>query len=83
MRNFTPSKLVIEGHTDADGTAEANQKLSDSRAGMVRDYLIAEYDFITPNMIEAVGYGEDRPIVENNTPENKALNRRIEVIIWE
>ena len=83
VRNFTPSKLVIEGHTDADGTAEANQKLSDSRAGMVRDYLIAEYDFITPNMIEAVGYGEDRPIVENNTPENKALNRRIEVIIWE
>ena len=29
------------------------------------------------------GYGEDRPIVENDTPENKALNRRIEVIVWE
>ena len=83
VRNFTPSKLIIEGHTDGDGSAEANQKLSENRAGLVQDFLIAEYDFITPNMVEGIGYGEERPIVENSTPENKALNRRIEVVIWE
>ena len=83
VRSFTPSKLIIEGHTDGDGTAEANQKLSENRAGLVRDFLVAEYDFITPNMVEGIGYGEERPIVENTTPENKALNRRIEVVIWE
>ena len=83
VRNFTPSKLVIEGHTDADGSAEANQVLSENRAGLVRDFLVAEYDFITPNMVEGVGYGEERPVVENTSPENKALNRRIEVVIWE
>ena len=41
------------------------------------------YDFITPKMIEARGYGEERPIVANDTPENKQLNRRIEVLVWE
>ena len=83
VRNFAPSKLVIEGHTDSDGTAETNQTLSQNRANQVRNYLISEYEFITPDMVDAVGYGEDRPLVEDTTPENKALNRRIEVIIWE
>ena len=63
VRMFTPSKLVIEGHTDSDGTTAANQKLSETRSGSVRDYMILEYDFITEQMIDAVGYGEDRPIV--------------------
>ena len=83
VQNFSPSKLIIEGHTDADGAEEANQKLSELRAENVRLYLINAYEFITPAMIESRGYGETRPFAENDTPENKTLNRRIEVVVWE
>ena len=50
---------------------------------MVRQYLIDNYEFIKPSMVEAKGYGEERPLVDNTTRENKTLNRRIEVIVWE
>ena len=83
VENFAPSKLVIEGHTDSDGDAAANQKLSQQRADQVRNFLITSYDFISSGMVETKGYGEERPIVSNDTNENKALNRRIEVIVWE
>lgn len=83
IKIFTPSKLVIEGHTDSDGEAEANQVLSEVRAKRVVDYLIAEFDFINAGMMESRGYGEDQPLVPNDTPENKQLNRRIEALIWE
>ncbi|MBU07547.1 MAG: hypothetical protein CME13_06210 [Gemmatimonadetes bacterium] len=81
--NFAPSRLIIEGHTDSDGETDANQELSMARAEAVRQYLIDRYDFISPAMVEARGYGEVRPAVPNNSPENKTLNRRIEVIVWE
>ena len=81
--NFAPGRLVIEGHTDSDGDEEANQSLSEARAEAVRLYLIETYASITPAMVESRGYGETRPKVANDTPENKTLNRRIEVIIWE
>lgn len=83
VRMFTPSKLIIEGHTDSDGETAANQALSLRRATVVKQYLVEAYDFITPAMIEARGYGEQRPVVNNETPENKTLNRRIEVMVWE
>ena len=76
-------KLVVEGHTDNDGPANYNKQLSEERANMVRLYLIGTYDFITERMIDANGYGEEHPIVENDTPENKALNRRIEIVVWD
>lgn len=50
---------------------------------MVRPFLIDTYEVIKPAMVEAKGYGEERPLVENTTKENKTLNRRIEVIVWE
>ena len=85
MANFikfqTPSKL-IEGHTDSDGDEDYNNNLSLQRAGAVRERLISEYEFITPDMLEAKGYGEERPLYDNDTDENKSLNRRIEFVIW-
>ena len=81
--NFSPSKLLIEGHTDSDGDSKKNKILSEKRAKAVAEYLAEGYDFITPGMVEARGYGETRPIVANDTPENKKLNRRIEAIIWQ
>jgi OOP family OmpA-OmpF porin len=83
VRSFSPSKLIVEGHTDSDGDDEANQALSELRAGMIKDYLINNYEEITPDMVDAQGYGETRPIVTNDTPENMALNRRIEIVVWE
>lgn len=83
VQNLSPSKIVIEGHTDADGDAKENFKLSEQRAQVVRQYLINAYKFITPGMVEAKGFGEERPLVNNDTPENKTINRRIEVVVWE
>ena len=79
---FSPSKLVVEGHTDGDGDDDANQRLSAKRATAVKQSLVDQYG-IQAAMIEAMGYGEKRPLVNNDTPENKALNQRIEVIVWE
>ena len=83
VRAFTPSKLIVEGHTDSDGDEEKNQALSELRAELIKAYLINNYPEITPDMVIAQGYGETRPIVTNDTPENKALNRRIEIVVWE
>ena len=83
VRMFTPTKLVIEGHTDSDGSRDYNQKLSEDRSTIVRESLVQSYEFITQGMVESIGYGEEHPIVENISPENKALNRRIEIIVWE
>ena len=83
VQNFSPARIIIEGHTDADGDDEFNQDLSERRAQVVTQYLISAYDFITPAMVEPRGYGERQPMVANDTPANKALNRRIEVVVWE
>jgi outer membrane protein OmpA-like peptidoglycan-associated protein len=83
VNNFSPNKLIIEGHTDADGEEDANLALSNNRATAVVLFLTNTYPFITEGMVEARGYGETQPLVPNDSPENKKLNRRIEVIIWE
>ncbi len=71
--------LVIEGHTDSDGTDEANVQLSQRRAESVRSFLVSQgYD---ASLIVAHGIGESRPIADNSTPEGKANNRRVEIII--
>ena len=73
-------KLVrVEGHTDDRGNDDLNQKLSQRRANSVRTYLINKG--IDRDRLEAVGYGETRPIAENETAEGRAKNRRVEFII--
>lgn len=74
------SELVIEGHTDSFGTDAANLSLSKKRAESVRQYLIANMN-LDPNKINAVGYGEARPVANNETPEGRTRNRRIDIII--
>lgn len=71
--------VEIEGHTDSEGTPERNQGLSDRRANSVADYL--ERNGVLANKVHAVGYGETRPLVPNDTPENRAKNRRIEFTV--
>jgi OOP family OmpA-OmpF porin len=72
-------RLSIEGHTDSDGTEEANLTLSQNRANAVRTYLMETYK-IDGNRLETRGWGETKPIDTNNTPEGKANNRRVELV---
>jgi outer membrane protein OmpA-like peptidoglycan-associated protein len=75
------AKLVIEieGHTDSDGDDARNMTLSDNRAKSVMNYLVGKG--IAASRITAKGYGETKPLVANDTPDNKALNRRVEFVI--
>ena len=69
-------RIEVGGHTDADGSAAQNQRLSQARAQSVADYLRGKG--IAADRLTAVGYGEDKPVAANDTAENKARNRRIE-----
>lgn len=77
-----PSTVVtVEGHTDDQGDAEANQLLSEERAQAVVDYLIT--GGVGAERLQAIGYGEERPIADNDTEEGRAINRRIEFVVSE
>lgn len=80
VKVFPGSALVIEGHTDSFGTDSANLTLSKKRAESVRQYLIANMN-LEPRAVSAVGYGESRPVANNETPEGRTKNRRIDIII--
>lgn len=69
-------KLRVEGHTDSTGKAVFNQKLSQSRAEAVVEYLINQG--IDPERLDPAGFGPERPIAPNNTAKGRALNRRTE-----
>lgn len=71
-------KLSIEGHTDSDGNDANNQKLSEERAASVKNALI-ELN-IDASRLETKGWGESKPIDDNNKPEGKANNRRVEFV---
>jgi len=71
--------IEIQGHTDAEGTPERNQKLSERRAQSIVSYLSKMG--VDGAKLSAVGYGESRPVAPNDTPENRAKNRRIEFTV--
>jgi OOP family OmpA-OmpF porin len=73
--------LVVEGHTDNVGDAQFNLALSQARAEAVVDYLVA--GGVSPDRLSAIGYGESRPIADNDTKAGRAANRRIEFVIQE
>jgi len=77
LENHPNWVIEISGHTDNIGSDKYNQKLSEKRAKSVKKYLLANFD-IDKNRIIAKGYGEKRPIASNDTPEGRALNRRVE-----
>ena len=77
LENHPNWVIEISGHTDNIGSDKYNQKLSEKRAKSVKKYLLANFD-IDKNRIIAKGYGEKRPIASNETPEGRALNRRVE-----
>jgi OmpA-OmpF porin, OOP family len=69
-------EIEMSAHTDSRGSDDYNFKLSDNRAKSVRDYIISKG--IAESRITSKGYGETRPVVPNDTDENRQLNRRVE-----
>lgn len=72
------AKVEISGHTDNVGKAKANKTLSQKRAEACRNYLTGKG--LEGSRITAIGYGDEKPVAPNDTPENREKNRRIEVI---
>ena len=72
-------KLQIEGYTDSVGGDEYNQRLSEKRAGSVRDYLVDAG--VSINNVFAKGMGKSNPIADNSTAAGRKLNRRVEMIV--
>ncbi len=77
---FPRASLMVEGHTDSYGSDATNQTLSEKRATAVRQYLLDNMR-LNPAVISAVGYGETQPVANNETPEGRAKNRRIDIRI--
>ncbi len=71
--------IVIQGHTDSTGSDAVNQPLSERRAEHVRDFLVSQG--VSGGRLTAVGYGSSRPVAPNDTPDNRALNRRVQLEI--
>jgi outer membrane protein OmpA-like peptidoglycan-associated protein len=71
--------LDIDGHTDEVGSNDSNLKLSESRAGSVRTYLVGKG--IAESRMKSTGFGEEKPIADNKTAAGRAKNRRTEMTL--
>lgn len=76
-KNNPDLKFRIEGHCDIIGTAAYNQRLSEKRASVVKDYLVKKGT--DEKRLSTKGYGFDRPIASNDTEQGRARNRRVEI----
>ena len=79
LKAYPASTVKVIGHTDNEGDAAYNQTLSERRAGAVAGVLIG--DGVEPSRIVPLGQGETMPIASNLTPEGRAQNRRVEIVI--
>ena len=79
MRDYPERSVRIEGHTDAAGSDDTNQSLSERRAQAVREALLQRG--LEAPRIGAVGYGEARPIANNETAAGRQQNRRVEIVV--
>ncbi|CDM41513.1 MULTISPECIES: OmpA family protein [Ectopseudomonas] len=77
MKQYPQTSTVVEGHTDSVGSDAYNQGLSERRASAVRDVLVNQYG-VESGRVQAVGYGESRPVADNATADGRAINRRVE-----
>lgn len=79
MQDNPKMKIRLEGHTDNNGVAKYNLKLSKERVSAVKSYLVSKE--ISKSRISGKGYGGSKPIASNNNPESRILNRRVEFTI--
>ena len=79
IQQYPNTVVRVEGHTDSTGSSSYNQNLSVNRAQSVASYLAQSG--VQPSRLQAIGYGESRPIATNSTPQGRAQNRRVEILI--
>ena len=73
------SPIVVEGYTDSQGSKRFNERLSKERAESVRSYLVTKG--VAPDRIRAEGNGAENPVADNSSPEGRANNRRVEIVV--
>ncbi|HEX8927186.1 MAG TPA: OmpA family protein, partial [Terriglobales bacterium] len=79
IQAYPDLKLQVEGHTDAIGSDQFNQELSERRAAAVRDFLVQEG--VPINNVSAQGYGKKDPVASNTTAEGRQMNRRVDLVV--
>ncbi len=77
LKRNADDKIEIAGHTDSQGNADYNQRLSERRAQAVADYLVSQG--ANANNLTVKGYGESQPVADNGSKEGSAANRRVEL----
>ncbi|MDR1858660.1 MAG: OmpA family protein [Treponema sp.] len=82
LRHYQDRDILVGGHTALAGTAGGRQRLSAERAGVVANYII-DRNARTPDRVVVRGYGADRPVADNRTPEGMRRNRRVEITLLE
>jgi len=82
LKRYADRDILVSGHTALAGTASSRKKLSVDRAGAVADYLV-EKQIRPEDRITIRGFGAERPLASNSTPEGMRKNRRVEITILE
>lgn len=80
LNKYPDTEILLEGHTDSDGTDEHNMELSQRRANSVAAFLASKK--VMETRFATMAYGESQPIADNETSTGKAQNRRVEVAIY-
>jgi outer membrane protein OmpA-like peptidoglycan-associated protein len=79
LKNQGEAKILVEGHTDSTGSIETNMALSKARADSVGSYLTSRG--VPSDQVTTNGLGPSRPVADNTSPEGRANNRRVEIVI--
>ena len=79
INDYPKTAVVVQGHTDATGSEETNQYLSERRAGAVEGYLVNRG--VDPERMTALGYGESYPVADNSTSGGRQENRRVDILL--
>ena len=79
LREFDKTTVSVYGHADATGPEDYNMQLSQRRAQSVSSYLAGQG--VAPMRLQAVGFGESRPVAPNDTEAGRSANRRVEIVI--
>lgn len=79
FNEFEKTRIKVAGHTDSQGSDSYNQTLSEKRADSVLQYFVSKG--VARGRMSAYGYGERYPVASNDTPQGRALNRRVELEI--
>ncbi|HEX6901087.1 MAG TPA: OmpA family protein [Thermoanaerobaculia bacterium] len=79
INEYRKTAVVVQGHTDSQGSEESNYDLSERRARSVEGYLIGRG--IDPQRITAIGFGENAPVASNGSSYGRAQNRRVDVLL--